>query len=468
MKGQEKAVAHTPVKKISVIVPENPFAQTQHGTSRHCLCALDVADLMRWWPGKPHVPKIYAAKVRAIQRSLDWKRVAQIASYLLQEEIHEVPDKLDECFRNIYEPKKNEPGREWPPRIGKSIGYEKSEYRVFSNILVHVNGAKLDEKKIGGKKGGGELKFNEDNPLLNFSVIDGQHRINGAYFALKILESNGRVARWELPAEVFLDLDPAGEPPRLQAQIFIDVNFYQKKVDRSLVADLFPTARGPRSSLDDKERAQDIGRKLMLETGPLVGMIQIPGIKYGYKDVITLATLNTAIEDVIGTLTSVGIESLEGQTEFLAQCLTSWLIASGRFEEPNPVGARELDSSNVAYQGRVLVSIITLIPAMIWKLRSKNVLLMSEKAKQILPEFLGSVATNAGLLDNGVFIDKKKFQKHKILGSGGIALFRDLLWASVRGRKTSRLKATTLTKFAEENRTLINKSLFGQSKTSEA
>ena len=87
--------------------------------------------------------------------------------------------------------------------------------------------------------------------------------------------------KWEIPAEIFIDLDKAGSPPRNQAQIFIDVNFYQKKVDRSLVADLFPTARGVRDPLDDKERAQDLGRKLMLETGPLVGMVQIPGIRFG-------------------------------------------------------------------------------------------------------------------------------------------------------------------------------------------
>ena len=93
--------------------------------------------------------------------------------------------------------------------------------------------------------------------------------------------------RWEIPAEIFIDLDELGEPPRHQAQIFIDVNFYQKKVDRSLVADLFPTARGKRGPLDYKERAQDLGRKLMLEIGPLVGMVQIPGIKFGVPSVVT-------------------------------------------------------------------------------------------------------------------------------------------------------------------------------------
>jgi hypothetical protein len=44
-----------------------------------------------------------------------WKRIAQIASYLLQDEIVRVPERIDHFFRYLYEPKKNEPGREWPP-----------------------------------------------------------------------------------------------------------------------------------------------------------------------------------------------------------------------------------------------------------------------------------------------------------------------------------------------------------------
>lgn len=229
---------------------------------------------MDWWPGTPHAPHRDPEKVQAIQRSLDWKRVAQIAAYLLQREIVDAPQKLDKYFRQIYEPTALEPGREWPPRVSKVVGFEPSEYPVFSSVLLHVNGAKLERlKEVGAAK----LIFDEYNKRLNFSVIDGQHRINGAFFALCIMREKKSKAEWEIPCEIFIDLDAEGKPPRRQAQIFIDVNFYQKKVDRSLVADLFPTARG-REPLNDTERAQDIGRKLMLETGPLVGMIQIPGI----------------------------------------------------------------------------------------------------------------------------------------------------------------------------------------------
>src|SRR5579864_3963018 len=302
-------------ERISVIVPKNPFVQPDLQSKHHCLCALDVTKLMEWWPGTPHSPHRNAAKVKAIQRSLYWKRVAQIASYLLQEEIIQVPDRIDKFFRDIYEPKKTEPGREWPPRVARAITPMKSEFPTFSNILLHVNGAQIILAQEGEEEGAATLMFDAKSPDLRFSVIDGQHRINGAYFAVCLLkEKTGAETKWEIPSEVFIDLDGPDDPPRRQAQIFIDVNFNQKKVDRSLVVDLFPTARGKREPLDDKERAQDIGRKLMLETGPLVGMIQIPGIKYGVKDVITLATLAKAIEDALPTLRKCGIFDLELQT----------------------------------------------------------------------------------------------------------------------------------------------------------
>jgi hypothetical protein len=271
------------VQKISVIVPRSPFVRSSKLRDvKHCLAALDVEKLMEWWPGQPHTPHRDSTKVKAIQRSLDWKRVAQIAAYLLQKEIREAPDQIDKFFSKIYEPKKLEPGREWPPRVPRVVGFERSEYPTFSNVLLHVNGARIEpltSAVVGATDGAANLVFDESDKDLHFSVIDGQHRINGAYFAVRLLGEKQSSVKWEIPAEIFIDLDPLNAPPRHQAQIFIDVNFYQKKVDRSLVADLFPTARGRRGPLDDKERAQDIGRKLMLEIGPLRGMIQIPGIR---------------------------------------------------------------------------------------------------------------------------------------------------------------------------------------------
>ena len=236
-----------------------------------------------------------------------------------------------------------------------------------------------------------------------------------------------------IPAEIFINLDKPGAPPRHQAQIFIDVNFYQKKVDRSLVADLFPTARGKREPLDDKERAQDLGRKLMLETGPLVGMIQIPGIRFGVADVVTLATLNSAIEEILPYLTEAGIESLEGQAHFLAQCLDAWLDATGRREDLAQSGG--LDPENVAYQSRAIVSFLTLIPACIWELRRKRLRLLSPNAREFLEQWLRDTMKRARLLKNGRFLPKGDFRHKGYLGSGGLARFRDTLWVAAMASK---------------------------------
>lgn len=414
------------IRKISVIVPKSPFTDLDQRQVRHCLAALDVEKLIAWWPGQPHSPHRDPNKVRAIQRSLDWKRVAKIAAYLLQQEILNTPEQLDSCFRGIYSPKKLEPGREWPPRVRRVTGFDPSEYPVFSNVLVHINGATVTARPNDGTA---ELIFNDESKSLEFSVIDGQHRINGAYFALHILKQRTPNVSWEIPAEIFVDLDLRDEPPRRQAQVFIDVNFHQKKVDRSLVADLFPTARSSRQAINDKERAEDIGRRLMLEIGPLVGMIQIPGVRFGVKDVVTLATLNSAVESVLDHLRLANISSLDAQTNFLALCLDAWLSASGRKQEVEP--GDTLDPENVAYQGRVLVSFIHFVPACIWFLKSKKVRNFEAIGnRDSLATWLETLMKKAGLTIRGRFLEKSKFREKGYVGSGGIARFRNRLWAA--------------------------------------
>lgn len=456
------------VRAISVIVPKNPFIKGELKNVRLCLAALDVAKLMEWWPGKPHAPHRNPNKVRTIQRSLDWKRVAQIAAFLLQREIVDAPEKLARYFGEFYGSKAGEPGREWPPKLPNVAKFQRSGYPTFSNVLLHVNGAKLEEESAEEsaelRQRVKKLIFDENDATLNFSVIDGQHRINGAYFAVRLLREEQPDAEWEIPAEIFIDLDKAGDPPRHQAQIFIDVNFYQKKVDRSLVADLFPTTRGTREPLDDKERAQDLGRKLMLETGPLVGMIQIPGIKFGVKDVVALATLNSAIEDIVPDLRSAGIESLEGQADFLAQCLEAWLDATERREDVTE--SASLDPENVAYQGRAIVSFLTLIPVCISELKSNKLPFVSEAAKSHLETWAKDTMRRARLLDkNGRFLAKGEFKHKDYLGSGGLARFRDTLWAAATARSPlpSPIRAEKLEELASRSRDAVRSKL-GQSK----
>lgn len=453
----------TSIQRISVIVPRSPFTKDTKESAEQCLTALNVENLMKWWPGTPHAPHRDPQKVRAIQRSLDWMRVAQIASYLLQEEIVDAPDLIDRFFREIYEPTKHEPGREWPPRVRRVVGYQRSEYPTFSNVLLHINGASLkrhenhNENRMSDVEAA-SLEFDEDSSDLNLSVIDGQHRINGAYLAIKIRQETAQEAVWEVPAEIFLDLDPPKSPPQRQAQIFIDVNFYQKKVDRSLVADLFPTARGKREPLDDKERAQDIGRRLMLETGPIVGMIQIPGIRYGVRDVVSLATLNSAIEDVLPTLYRVDLTSLDEQTDFLAMCLEAWLDASGRREDVQP--GKRLTSENVAYQGRILVSVLTLVPAILCQIQEAKCAPVSRESKEIVTEWLQGMINRAGLMKEGTFLPRTLFKERGFLGSGGRARFRNILWAaSLSKRSVAKKDPEKLAELADKNRREIRESL---------
>ena len=172
--------------------------------------------------------------------------------------------------------------------------------------------------------------------------------------------------------------------------------------------------------------------------------------------------MNSAIEDLLDTLVDNGLLGLDDQTNFLAQCLTAWLNASGRFEKPGSSKKKELDPANVAYQGRVLVSVLTLVPAMVWRLKSHKVKLVSDQAAKLLEDFLSAAAENAGLLDKGVFIDKGKFKARGFLGSGGIARFRDLLWASVGGKEVKKMKEDKITEVAESAKAYVSKSLAKQ------
>jgi hypothetical protein len=145
----------------------------------------------------------------------------------------------------------------------------------------------------------------------------------------------------------------------------------------------------------------------------------------------------------------------------LAQCLSAWFEASGRFEDPRKAKQEALHPENVVYQGRVLVSVITLVPAMIWKLKEEDLPYVSDKSLAVLSEWLHEVAKRGNLVDKKAFISKEKFKARGYLGSGGIGRFRDTLWAAVIGKRklTMTLKAEKIAIMAERNRETVFKSL---------
>jgi hypothetical protein len=130
------------------------------------------------------------------------------------------------------------------------------------------------------------------------------------------------------------------------------------------------------------------------------------------------------------------------------------LVASGRKEDIEP--SDRLDPDNVTYQGRVLVSVLTLLPACIWQLKKLNIVFISDKATNALTTWFKEVIDRAGLSRGGRFIAKGDFKQKGFLGSGGIGRFRDALWAASVGRKKiTRLSPETRARLAADHRQKI-------------
>jgi hypothetical protein len=132
------------------------------------------------------------------------------------------------------------------------------------------------------------------------------------------------------------------------------------------------------------------------------------------------------------------------------------LEATGRRE--TPAKGKKLESGNVVYQGRILLSVISLVPAVLWHLKRTGQPLISAKSEEKLTKWFRGLIENADLISRGRFIDKEEFKRGGYLGSGGIARFRDRLWASVLGaeRTSSRMQPDKLAVLAEQNKRKIS------------
>lgn len=128
--------------------------------------------------------------------------------------------------------------------------------------------------------------------------------------------------------------------------------------------------------------------------------------------------------------------------------------ASGRRHDI--AASDKLDPENVAYQGRVLVSVIALIPACIWTLTNKRIDPVSDQAFEVLTKWFERLIEHAGLQRNGKFIPKGEFGTKGFLGSGGIGRFRETLWAAaLSNKKISGRSTAGKSKLAEENKARV-------------
>jgi hypothetical protein len=98
---------------------------------------------------------------------------------------------------------------------------------------------------------------------------------------------------------------------------------------------------------------------------------------------------------------------------------------------------------------------------MLFKLKKKKIVLISDRAKELLTEWLRKVAERADLLENGIFIGKDKFKARGYHGAGGIGRFKDCLWAVAIGERklTKKNKPETIHEWAERNRASVFKGL---------
>jgi hypothetical protein len=97
---------------------------------------------------------------------------------------------------------------------------------------------------------------------------------------------------------------------------------------------------------------------------------------------------------------------------------------------------------------------------MIWYLKKKQIALVSERATEELVIWLRGVAERAGLLKGGEFLAKDEFKERGYLGSGGIARFRNVLWAaSIAKRSIARRKDEAIAALAERARHKIFREL---------
>jgi len=146
-------------------------------------------------------------------------------------------------------------------RIREIAGYIARREAIFPNSIIVSFGGDVDCTAIGEKEDLFELAIQvKDESAV---IIDGQHRLLG-------IERSG--IDMEVLVTAFLDI-----PVERQAAIFRDINFYQRKVNKSLMYDLFHVAKDAEYPL---MRSIDLA-EMLNEDGPLEGKIKLTGVGEG-------------------------------------------------------------------------------------------------------------------------------------------------------------------------------------------
>jgi hypothetical protein len=87
--------------------------------------------------------------------------------------------------------------------------------------------------------------------------------------------------------------------------------------------------------------------------------------------------------------------------------------------------------------------------------------LVSPRAKSVLTAWLVGIMDRANFLSDGRFLTRSDFKAKGFLGGGGIARFRDTLWAGLLSKRKlpRKMKPGKLADLASESRESVRKKL---------
>lgn len=150
-------------------------------------------------------------------------------SHYKADQIYNIGSVLKNAYQRILS------GSRLNRKTGIPFHIESSDSPFINNLLINYKGKKpLDEcwdEITKGEKRGGLLSFDELSPGM-FHLIDGQHRLFG-YCPLIEDDINTKYGEHELVVTIFDNLDP-----RQEAQVFLDVNKKQEKVNPNLTLEI--------------------------------------------------------------------------------------------------------------------------------------------------------------------------------------------------------------------------------------
>ena len=159
---------------------------------------------------------------------IDLLKISSVSHYKANQ-IYQLGKVLKEAYQRILK------GTRLNRKTGIPSHIESSDSPFINNLLINYKGEKplkdCWEEITKGQKRGGILTFDELSPGM-FHIIDGQHRLFGY---CPLVEDNPltKYGEHELIVTIFDNLNP-----RQEAQVFIDVNKEQVKVDSNLTLEI--------------------------------------------------------------------------------------------------------------------------------------------------------------------------------------------------------------------------------------